>query len=382
MFQAIGIGILICIALWQLLKFFGGDLSQTRDTPIQVLVRAILAGAMIYFGGYILEIIVDLAKIPFDSMKVADGITVTITDWEVEDTFSRNLSEGATTLINLIIIFLIGYNILKLLLEVYGRYLMIGILVYSSPLIYPTLTSSTTISIFQKWLGMFFGQCAIMTMSAWMFKLIISGFAGLATADNYLIQLLLTLAMCKIAQRIDSYMQQLGIGVAVTGGNMLGEAMGMLGMMRMAGGGRRSSSSDGNEGNVDKNAVLGAGSNGKLSKFAGIQGGVLGGAIGAASAGIRGMKSGSNTAEIAQDMKTSFSKLSGVSSVKSGASKVKSGVQDIKSGNVAKGIGNVAIGGLKTVGGAANLAGLGAFTYPIRAVAGSQAASSFAARAA
>ena len=313
LFRSIGIGLILCIAVWNILKFFGGQIVETRDTPVQLLIRAFIAGGLLWFGGYILEMVVDLAKIPFDTFVQADAVTLDFEGiienfsdfaWFGDAATALVIGGGTMLLISLILILLIGWNVLKLMVEVCERYLMIAVLVYSSPLVYPTLTSSATAQVFKKWCGMFFGQCALMTLSAWMLKLVCSGFSFTTSTHNVMFRLMLTLAMCKIAQRIDTYMQQLGIGVATTGGNLLDEAIGVG--MAMTRGGRNVVGRA--EGGSSKTAVLGAGADGSLSRM----GGIFGGLSNMVQKGVRDYKSGANTAAIAQNARDNFMQGAGV----------------------------------------------------------------------
>lgn len=236
MFQSIGIGLIICIAVYQLIKFFGGALVEVNDTPVRILVRAFIAGMLLWFGGYLIQLVVDLAAIPYQAFVGVDAADAEIgIGWDLDSFSMENLfmDLGAVTfsvstiiVTYIIIMLVIGWNLMKLMIEVLERYLMVAILAFSAPLVYPTLTSQSTSNVFRSWLSMFLGQCALMTISAWMLKLCISGFSFSPDAEGMAFRLLLTLALCKIAQRADTYLQSLGIGVATTGGNLMDEAIG------------------------------------------------------------------------------------------------------------------------------------------------------------
>ena len=106
---------------------------------------------------------------------------------------------------------------------------------------------------------MLISQCAIMSLSSWMLKIILSGLASNGGAP-ILLQLMLVLAMCKVAQRLDEYMMQLGLNAAKTGGNLLDD---IFALGKMAGniGGAFSGSSGGGgggSGGSGGGAVLGA----------------------------------------------------------------------------------------------------------------------------
>lgn len=353
-FQSIGIGLIVLIAVVQLFKFFLGQLADVRDTPVHILLRSAIAAMLIWFGGFFVELAIDLAKIPYDifvnydATETNDGFVTVLRDnlgdMNLIDGMTVSLGEAAMLVLSLILILLVGWNILKLMLEVCERYLMIGVLAYSSPLIYPTFSSQATSDIFKRWVGMFCGQCVLMTISAWMLKIAISGFSLKVTDTNVLFRIMLTLAFCKIAQRADTYMQQLGIGVATTGGNLLDEAIG-FGMALSRGRGKRggAGSADGKGGN---SPVLGAGPDGSLSRL----GGFVGGISNAAQRAAQQWKSGAPVSEIGRDLGKNFRTGMGI---EKGWQAVKKGAKNGSPGEVIKGVGQMA-GGVMMAGIPAN----------------------------
>ena len=346
-FQSIGIGLIVLIAVVQLFKFFLGQLADVRDTPVHILLRSAIAAMLIWFGGFFVELAIDLAKIPYDifvnydATETNDGFFTVMRDnlgdMNLIDGMTASLGEAAMLVLSLILILLVGWNILKLMLEVCERYLMIGVLAYSSPLIYPTFSSQATSDIFKRWVGMFCGQCVLMTISAWMLKIAISGFSLKVTDTNVLFRIMLTLAFCKIAQRADTYMQQLGIGVATTGGNLLDEAIG-FGMALSRGRGKRggAGSADGKGGN---SPVLGAGPDGSLSRL----GGFVGGISNAAQRAAQQWKSGAPVSEIGRDLGKNFRTGMGI---EKGWQAVKKGAKNGSPGEVIKGVGQMAGGAM------------------------------------
>ncbi|MFM9414133.1 hypothetical protein ACKQTC_07110 [Peptococcus simiae] len=272
MFQAIAIGLTLAIAIWQLFKFFGGQLTEVRDTPIRILIRTAIAGWLIFFGGYFIDLIVNIAQIPYEAFSDVKALESVTSPFEfdgfdlVQVLFGTSiaLGESGAILAYLFLVFLVGWNLLKLMLEIVERYLMVAVLAFTAPLFYSTFSSQSTSGIFKKFVGMFFGQCAILSVSAWMLKVIISGLAGLtADAEGMIFHVIFILAMCKIAQRVDTYMQSLGIGVALTGENILDDVIAGSRMLRSMGG---------NRGGGDRKEALGANTAGSLSRFGGVFG--------------------------------------------------------------------------------------------------------------
>lgn len=236
MFQAVGVGLIICVSVFQIFKFFGGQLVEVNDTPARILLRAFIAGFLIFFGGYFVEMIVNIAALPYqafvdNSDPTNDKLFVLtpLTDFSLDALFinASQIAFGTSTIIIAYVLLMgaIGWNIVKLLIEILERYLMVALLAFTAPVFYSTLTSQSTSSIFKNWVNMLIGQCALMGVSAWMLKLIISGFSYSPESEGMAFQLLLTFALCRIALRIDTYMQSLGLGTVTTGGHLLDEML-------------------------------------------------------------------------------------------------------------------------------------------------------------
>ena len=303
-FQAISIGLIILIAGISIMGFFLPGLTKPKDTPAAILIKAGIAGMFVYFGMYLVEWFVDLAKIPYDtflsvlkaesfdadSVSFGEAFTNGITATGGTEGAAVSIGAGAVTFICFILLLIVAWNILKLMLEVVERYLMVGFLAYTSPLIYSTMASSETSHIFRRWLSMFFGQCLLMFLSVFSFDMILSGFVFTTKASESLadgsapfwLRIIVILAMCKIAQRLDSYLQQIGIGAATTGQNLWDDIVatamtfGRMGRMAGGGGGGRGGSDPATEASGKDGSVLGG--RGRLnngtapSRFGGVLG--------------------------------------------------------------------------------------------------------------
>lgn len=235
-FQAMGLAFAIVIGAASLYNIFlsAGD---ARTSPVRVLVMTAAAVAMIYFGNNIAMLVVDFAKAPYDAFWSAPigstGVVVEIPSMVLD---VSALFAGGTLLGNAVIltgvaktaaIFImsvaIAVALFKLYVELFERYVMVGVTVYAfAPLAYATIASDQTMQIFKRWASMFIGQLILMSLSVWSLKLILSGFAGMSD----LFQCFLVLACCRVAQRLDTYLSQLGLNVVTTGGNLIDEAIG------------------------------------------------------------------------------------------------------------------------------------------------------------
>lgn len=289
-FKVIGAGLAVTIAAVGMFSFFRGSGSpSSMETPWQILGRAAIAGALIVGGGYILSYMVEVAKFSYDvffnmdyQATGGDGLGELLlgTGKKYASTiFSNGISMGVTAFaaadgslvedlivsdlaISLLILFLdiaVGWELFKVMVEVAERYLMVGVLVYTSPLVFSTVASGQTAGVFKRWCGMFISSLLLMSLSVFFLNASIAALASIGADDSFIVSLVLILAMLKIAQRLDTYMSQLGLNAAQTGGSLLDTifagAKTIGNFAKGAFGGR--SSNGGGEGSKSGGSVLG-----------------------------------------------------------------------------------------------------------------------------
>ena len=226
--QGVGISLVVAVASFQIFKYFTGPLSESTTNPLEILVRSGISFALIFWGNYILEFVVNLFSYPYYALVTVSGAEGTVTEssglWSSASAALGGLvSGGAGVLLALVLIIIVGWNVLKLVLEVVERFLMIGVLVYTSPLAWPSLASRATANIFSKWISMFLSQCLLMLLNAWSVKMIIS-IIGYGAANTFF-RFIVALAFCKVAQRFDTYLQTIGLNAAHTGGNLIDDVV-------------------------------------------------------------------------------------------------------------------------------------------------------------
>lgn len=229
--QSVAWGLIIAIAIFQLSKFFVGSLSETKDTPLQIGVRSAIAAVLVYWGNYFLQLVFDLCSYPMDvffnlSAKQENIIQGSVDS--METVAEWGITGAAMTLLTLVMVIVLGYSLFKLLIEAVERWLVLCLITYTAPLAYATVASKATMGIFQRWTSMIIGQCVLLWSNVWMVKGLLSIVAsGGATAPAIIFKITLIFALSRVAQRIDTYLQQLGIGAATTGGGLMDEMMAM-----------------------------------------------------------------------------------------------------------------------------------------------------------
>lgn len=267
-FQSMALAFAIIIAAFSIYSVFLSA-GESRTSPVRVLVMTGVSIGMIYFGNYIAMMLVDFIKNPYEAFW---GLELEGSQIEWDKVLDTGIFPEVIGLVKTAAIFILTVAItvalFKLYVEMFERYLMVGITVYAfAPLAYATIASDQTIHIFKRWFSMFIGQLILMCLSVWSLKLILSGFKGMTSIS----QCFLMLAACHIAQRLDTYLAQLGLNVVTTGGNLLDEAIGtgaaIAGIAKSA-----STVWNGGKGNNSK-AILGE-NYGKEGKWGGISGAV------------------------------------------------------------------------------------------------------------
>lgn len=195
--QACALGLILAIAGWNLVKFFGGRLANVQDTPIQILIRSGIAAVLVFSGGYLLTTIVDIAKQPYDALRSMDAVGQQLAPPALgaSDFVALGVGPAATLLIALIFSILIAWNLIKLFIEIVERYLLVGVLAYTSPIFYPFLCSTSMSQVFSKFIGMFVGQCAMMTVSVLFTNLICSIFSVSDSDPDAILKYLFGLAI-------------------------------------------------------------------------------------------------------------------------------------------------------------------------------------------
>jgi len=225
--------ILFLITVWQLFRVFGGPITEAEN-PLTLIARGSLFAVLIAYAKPIFLITLDMARAPYTALL---DIAMTGEDFTfagVEETLSNGIASfvAITSVIGLLLILILlialGWNYFKLLLETVERYVVVGVLCYTSPLAYSMGASKATSPVFRSWCRMVGSQLLLLTMNVWFlrgFSTSVGQFIGNGGAlsngnGSIFLWLFCALAFLKTAQRFDSYLASLGLNVAQTGSSM------------------------------------------------------------------------------------------------------------------------------------------------------------------
>lgn len=311
-FQSIALGIVLLLSAAQLIPFFFNS-AKNRTTPLRIAFGAVLAVSAIYYGNYILEGIMQIAEMPYKAMMAADASATANFSASWMSVVSE-ITAGLSILFYIFLLIMIGFSYLKLLLEAVERYLILFVLLYLSPLPASTLASDETSGIFKRFLSMFIAQCILLVLNVWSLQMVNSLFESVANLgnDKKIICLIIGYAFIRIASRLDSYMNSLGLNAAITGSGLGAEllASGMSLLSKFSPGGGKGFTGD-QKGSSSGILGLSKGISGFVQKHSPVAGlGVMGknaaGAVGKTAA--QGIAAAKNAQHAGQSGISAFGK--------------------------------------------------------------------------
>ena len=238
--------LLFLITVWQLFKVFGGPITEA-ESPWTLLARSTIFGILIGFAKPIFMLALNIARAPYTALM---DTTMTASDFTFAG-IGNVLMSGLITLIGaisiigtilmLILMISLGWNYFKMLLETVERYIVVGVLCYTSPLAFAMGGSKATNKIFQSWCRMVGTQLLLLCMNVWFLRgfnssvghFVANGGALTSGQGNIFLWMFCAIAFLKTAQKFDSYLAAMGLNVAQTGSSM---GMEMMMAARMIGG--------------------------------------------------------------------------------------------------------------------------------------------------
>ncbi|MDO4531994.1 MAG: hypothetical protein Q4C06_08435, partial [Bacillota bacterium] len=228
---ALAVGLLMLNLIFQLLRNFGIMNSGEAENPVSLTARTLLFLFLALFADEILNIVLKIGGTPFGWMMTEELPPINFADFNsVLLTILGVTLNGSIALIALILLVMLAWNYLKLLFEAAERYVLLGVLVYTAPMAFSMGGSMNTINIFRSWCRMLGGQVFMILMNVWCLRTFTSMFANFIANPlslengNFLIWFLCAIGFLKISQKIDNFLQMLGVNVGRTGSSMLGEA--------------------------------------------------------------------------------------------------------------------------------------------------------------
>lgn len=248
--------VLFLITVWQLFRVFGGPITEAEN-PWVLLARSSLFALLIGYAKPIFMIVLDIARAPYTALMEISMSAEDFTFAGVEQALSNGLTTivAIVSVVGLLLLIILeialGWNYFKLLLETVERYIVVGVLCYTSPLAFSMGASKATAPVFKSWCRMVGSQLLLLVMNVWFlrgFNSSVGQYIGnggaLSTGQGSIfLWLFCALAFLKTAQKFDSYLAAMGLNVAQTGSSMGMELMMAARVISGVGGGARSAGS-------------------------------------------------------------------------------------------------------------------------------------------
>ena len=209
--------LLFLITVWQLFRAFGGPITDAEN-PLTLVARSILFAVMIGYAQAIFQMTLDIARAPYTALM---EVTMTAEDFTfagIEEALKNGLVTivATTSIVGMLLLVILeialGWNYFKLLLETVERYVVVGVLCYTSPLSFAMGGSKETNSVFRSWCRMVGSQLILLIMNVWFLRAFNSsvgqflGNGGVLTngQGSIFLWLFCALAFLKCVQRFDS----------------------------------------------------------------------------------------------------------------------------------------------------------------------------------
>lgn len=141
-----------------------------------------------------------------------------------------SIVEGASLVVSVVFLFLIWWNLIKLVLECAERYIICVFTILLSPLAFATATNERTKDTAVNWMQMFWAQCVLLILNIWVVGIARTALnirlVG-ASVESVVKWGLVTYAYLKIAQKLDDMLAKAGFRItSTTGLDPMSEAAG------------------------------------------------------------------------------------------------------------------------------------------------------------
>ena len=218
--------VLFLITVWQLFRVFGGPITEAEN-PWQLLLRSALFALLVGAARPIFTMALDIARAPYTALMEVSMEAEDFTFAGIEEALKNGLTTIVSTvtvvgpILILILLIALGWNYFKLLLECVERYIVVGVLCYTSPLAYAMGGSKATSQVFKSWCRMVGSQLLLLVLNVWFLRafdssvgqFIGNGGALASGGGSVFLWLFCALAFLKTAQKFDSYLAAMGLNV-------------------------------------------------------------------------------------------------------------------------------------------------------------------------
>ena len=226
-FVAIGWGLLIGNCVFQAMKSMLSGLGFEGESPAILLCRTAIFGFLLLGSRQICDILLGLGASAITLIGLPSDITLMIPE---EDWFGD--LAGAWALV-IIIGFVLGFQLIKLFLEIGERYVVVAVLALLCPLGFALGGSKTTKDICIGYMRTLGSMILMMVLNVLFLKLILSALSAVPPGALILPWCVLVVGIARTARKVDNLISRIGLSPAITG-DPLGHGGGRMAMFMAA----------------------------------------------------------------------------------------------------------------------------------------------------
>jgi len=252
LFQVLASGLLIINYIWQLVRIMMTS-EGVSETPASLTARTFAAGVGIALSGRIVRVIQYFFSVFYNALLAYDPSGAVIGDswtnfagWMIDtianpdnlvtDVLLAGVDSLVAGIITLIFMLFIGWEFIMFMAEIVERYILLGILYYTSPLAFSVAGSKSTGTIFTNWFRMLISQMLLMCFNVIFLSLFLFSFKSYGAALEAMREFcadtgrtqystiglaivwnMMMYGILYVGTKIDSYMATLGLSTAQTG---------------------------------------------------------------------------------------------------------------------------------------------------------------------
>ena len=252
-FAVIGYILAIVILIISLLKCAMANVMEAHDTPLVLMIRFVITFIMITYSNSLIKFVLDINQAIFDkiydstSANINDSLTLSLDSSSKSTQISGigTIKLSALGILGVIFAIIIAYEFIKMVVEMIAKYLIIGVMYIVFPTVASTFVSKDTENIFRAYFRMLISSLLLLMLNVWVVGMYITLLENIGnTSMSPLTQCITVVAFEKFAQKLDNYMNSLGLNNAVTGGMLMDQII-MAGQEVLAAPGRVESSING-----------------------------------------------------------------------------------------------------------------------------------------
>jgi hypothetical protein len=208
--QASAWALLLGNLVYQAAKSMMSGLGLEGEEPRELFTRTFLFAFFLIVSRQICEIGLGISSAVNEMLVIPDSVDINLPS---EDVFGI----GASWLLMIIVGIILMWQIVKLFLEIGERYFLVGFLTLTAPWAFAMGGSKSTTDIFKGWIRMFASMCLMMILSVVFLKIILSVMGNMPDDAGVIPWLVLMVAACRVARKIDGLVMRIGLNPAITG---------------------------------------------------------------------------------------------------------------------------------------------------------------------